>query len=165
MAEFPLWLAGMNLFHRIVSSLRRKFYLTWTFATKRRKLNLNENIWLNMADDCHLQCHHGRVIDASGRELCECRRVPEREFHHLRVTSDDDDADDDDDGRGYVTAAGNEALNCPKVPCTRMCPHGFQVICIFHLNKISHQFPPGVKLNMLKLIINWISPKAFYTPN
>jgi Antistasin family len=103
-------------------------------------LDLNENNCLNIADDCHLQCHHGRVIDASGRELCECRRVPEREFHNLRVTSDDGDGDDEDDGRGYVTAAGNEALNCPKVPCTRMCPHGFQVICIFHLNKIPNQF-------------------------
>ncbi|EFX86679.1 hypothetical protein DAPPUDRAFT_313009 [Daphnia pulex] len=83
-------------------------------------------------DDCHLQCLYGRAVDSSGRELCECRKVPDEDFRDLQVTIqtkvidraegvDGQEADGD-----FVTAGANEAINCPRVPCKRMCAHGFQ---------------------------------------
>ena len=87
-----------------------------------------------MIDDCHIQCHYGRAVDSSGRELCECRKVPDEDFRDLQVTiqtkvTERDGAEGVDgqemDG-DFVTAGANEAISCPRVPCKRMCPHGFQ---------------------------------------
>ena len=76
-------------------------------------------IMIITADDCHLQCNFGRKLDSNGSELCECFKVPDQ--GHFAELEHDVEQDN------YVTAADNEALSCPKVPCSRMCPHGFQV--------------------------------------
>ena len=99
-----------------------------------RKYKLISNSLLLMIDDCHIQCHYGRAVDSSGRELCECRKVPDEDFRDLQVTiqtkvTERDGAEGVDgqemDG-DFVTAGANEAISCPRVPCKRMCPHGFQ---------------------------------------
>lgn len=84
-------------------------------------------------DDCHLQCLYGRAVDPNGRELCECRKVPDEDFRDLQVTIQTKVIDQDGDGvdgqetdGDFVMAGANEAINCPKVACKRMCAHGFQ---------------------------------------
>ena len=90
-------------------------------------------------DDCPLQCLYGRLVDPiNGRELCECRKLPEEDFHDLQsvnkasiqetnLATIDNNAghqdDDDEDEEDFVTTNGG---GCHKVPCKRMCPHGFQ---------------------------------------
>lgn len=104
-------------------------------------------------DDCPLQCLYGRLADSvTGNELCQCRKLPEEDFHDLQsVTNNnsgnkktirlhqetsasssssinsainqEDDEEDDENHQDFVTASGG---GCHKVPCKRMCPHGFQ---------------------------------------
>ena len=102
------------------------YFLYW------QKIKLTELCVL--IDDCHLQCLYGRAVDSSGRELCECRKVPDEDFRDLQVTIQtkviDRDGGEGVDGQesdgDFVTAGANEAINCPRVPCKRMCAHGFQ---------------------------------------
>ena len=107
----------------------------------------------NTTDDCPLQCLYGRLVDSvTGNELCQCRKLPEEDFHDLQsVTNNhsgkmktirlhqetsasssssinsainqEDDEEDDENHQDFVTASGG---GCHKVPCKRMCPHGFQ---------------------------------------
>ena len=55
--------------------------------------------------------------------------MPDEDFRDLQVTiqakvTDHDDVQETDGD--FVTTGLNEAISCPKVPCKRMCPHGFQ---------------------------------------
>lgn len=72
------------------------------------------------------------MLDSNGRELCECRKVLDEDFRDLQVTiqtkgTEREDAEGRDADGDFVTAGANEAtISCPKVPCKRMCSHGFQ---------------------------------------
>jgi len=86
-------------------------------------------------DDCHLQCHHGRKLDANGTELCEC--IKEKDADDAQTTSTD--SQEKEDGK-YAATIDNDINDindindvndipsrCPEVPCSRICPRGFQV--------------------------------------
>ena len=81
-------------------------------------------------DDCPLQCHNGRQVDAAGRELCQCRQIASDDFDNFRHTAkanEDIDILSNPSSSGYLALSDNEAIHCPKFHCSRICTHGFQL--------------------------------------
>jgi len=98
-------------------------------------------------DDCHLQCHHGRKLDVNGTELCEC--IKEKDATDVETLSTNSQEKENGDFLGVIDNDFNDINDindiddvndvndvpsrCPEVPCSRICPRGFQVIQIYRL--------------------------------
>jgi len=83
-------------------------------------------------DDCHLQCHYGRKVDANGAELCECLKDSEERLNQGDVDTESTSASSEEkEDVKFVTNVEQDVNDvtsrCPEVKCSRLCPHGFQV--------------------------------------
>ena len=85
-----------------------------------------------LLDDCHLQCHYGRKVDANGAELCECLKDSEERLNQGDVDTESTSASSEEkEDVKFVTNVEQDVNDvtsrCPEVKCSRLCPHGFQV--------------------------------------
>lgn len=110
------------------------WWIPFEWINRSWKTNLN---WI-LLDDCHLQCHHGRKLDANGAELCECIKEEDADDFGTTLTGIQEKEvatiDNNLNDISYVNDINQVPSVCPEVPCSRICPRGFQVTYFIMIN-------------------------------